>query len=237
MSFDSTSPESPPSYNDIDNELWEPTILVLAGVTVHAESGDSAPLYILNRAVASITQSTERVEFERVERTIKGSTDKPVVKPRSRHIYNLVYMKGPPGGLEFMPSESPHAYVQAVSRRVRIGSVGLKKTRFRSRVTALPIDTSGKNSKYAGLPSFHKDTKPLFQIQQKDGKNQWTDSDGNAVAVEDHGDGQHRFIITASLKRHTIDALVALWCCRIWQHSAENAKGLDEGMEGGEFLI
>ena len=205
MSFDYTSPENPPSYDDDDDELWEPTILVLADLTVHAESVDSAPLYRLNRAVASITQSTKQVEFERVERTVKGSTDEPVVRPRSRHIYNLKYMRNPPGSLEPMPSESPQAYIQAASRQVTISSVGLKK--------------------------------PRFQIQEKDGKDQWTDSDGNAVAVEDHGDGQHRFIITASLHRDTIDALVALWCCRIWQHSAEHAKSLDEGMDGGEFLI
>jgi hypothetical protein len=56
------------------------------------------------------------------------------------------------------------------------------------------------------------------------------------VAIEDYGDGQYRFIITASLHRVTIDAIVALWCCRIWQQPAEHAESLDKVMDGGEFF-
>jgi hypothetical protein len=234
MSPDSGSLEDPPTYSNITNEIWEPTILVLAETCIHAESVDSAPLYQLNRAVARITRATAQVEFERVERTVKMSDYEPVVKPRSRHIYNLHMVNGVPGGLEQIPSHSPRCYIESVSRRT-IGSIGIKKSHFRSHWMVLPIDVSGNNSKYASLPTFIKDTKPIFQIQQKNGKNEWTDGEGKAVAVEDDGDDQHRLIITTSLHRDSIDVLVALWCCRIWQYSDEHTERLKEGMEGGKF--
>jgi hypothetical protein len=234
MSPDSGSLEDPPTYSNITNEVWEPTILVLAELAIHAESIDSAPLYRLNRAVARITHSTKHVEFERVERAVKMSDDEPIIKPRSRHIYNLKIIKGVPGGLEQIPSHTPRCYIESVSRRT-IGSVGMKKSHFRSHWTALPIDVSGNSSRYAGLPSFIKDTKPMFQIQQKKGKNEWTDGDGSAVAVEDDGEEQHRLIITASLHRDYIDVLVALWCCRIWQYSDDHTERVKDGMEGGKF--
>jgi hypothetical protein len=234
MSPHSSSSEDPPSYSNITNEIWEPTILVLNELTIHAESVDSAPLYQLNRAVARITRSTQRVEFERVERTVKMSDDEPMVKPRSRHIYNLHVIGGVPGGLEYLPSHTPRCYIESVSRRTN-GSFGIKKSHFRSHWTAFPIDISGNNSKYASLPAFLKDAKPLFQIQQKDGKNKWTDGDGSAVAVEDDGEDQHRLIITASLHLDYIDVLVALWCCRIWQYSDEHTERLHEGMEASKF--
>ncbi|KAK3943803.1 hypothetical protein QBC46DRAFT_338148 [Diplogelasinospora grovesii] len=54
-----------------------------------------------------------------------------------------------------------------------------------------------------------------------------------AIAVEDEGEDQHRLIVTASLKRETMDALVALWCCRIWEYEVRhNTEKIHEGMEG-----
>jgi hypothetical protein len=93
MTLDSTSPKSPPPYDEVVNELWDPTFLVLSDLSIHAESVDAAPLYQLNRAVATITQATKQVEFERIERKIKTNAEEPVVKPRSRHIYNLKIIK------------------------------------------------------------------------------------------------------------------------------------------------
>lgn len=226
------TPENPPPYEDVDNEICAPIILVLGDLSVHAENAESAPLYKLDRAVGSIRQATKQVEFSRVERKVKMGDEEPTFKPQSRHIYNLKYTEKPPGGLEPMPSESPQAYLQAVSRQA-IGSIGLRKARFHSRLIALPIDVSGKNSTYASLPSFIKEAKPFFQIQQKNGKIKWTDGDGNAVAVEDESAGQFKLVVTASLRRDSMDALVALWCVRIWKDSAEHAEKLNGGMEGG----
>jgi hypothetical protein len=174
------------------------------------------------------------VEFERVERTIKTSGGEPAVKPRSRHIYNLKYAKDAPGGLESLPSDSPHYYIQAVSRRT-VGNVGLKKARLWTRWRALPLDISGKNSSY-GIPRFIDGVQPLFKITPRHGGGyEWVDGYGTAVAVEDVGEGQHRLIVTASLRRDSMDMLVALWCCRVWHYSVEHSERVHQGLEGGKF--
>ncbi|PVH95304.1 hypothetical protein DM02DRAFT_618000 [Periconia macrospinosa] len=236
MSLYSNILENPPAYKEPTNEVWEPAILILADTTIYAESTDSAPLYRLSRAVATLTASTKEVEFERVEHTVEAKFDEPVVKPRSRHIYTLKYMTKVPGGLGARVDgwESPNVFIQSVSRRT-MGHLGVKRSRFRPQkgLKVLPIDVSGKDSSFGSLPSFDKYAKPLFQIQPKDdGANVWTDGDGKALAVEDRGEGQDKLIITASLHRETVDALVALWCGRIWQCSDENADPLEEGLDG-----
>jgi hypothetical protein len=229
----------PPAYDEPPRDVWEPTILVLADTTIHAESTKSAPLYYLSRAVAVLTSSTKVVEFERVERTIKTNADEPGVKPRSRHVYNLKYMTKVPGGFGAQVDgwESPNVFIQSVSRRT-LGHLGVKRPRFRARkgLKVLPIDVSGKKICFASLPSFNKDAKPLFQIQPNDdGKSEWMDGVDKAIAVEDRTEGQYKLIITASLHRDMIDALVALWCGQIWQYSDESAKPVDEGLEGSKF--
>jgi hypothetical protein len=85
------------------------------------------------------------------------------------------------------------------------------------------------------MPQFVKDAKPLFEISFKNNIYEWTDGDGNTVAVEDEGDDQHRLIVSVSLLRETLDALVALWCCRVWQYNADHREKIDEGMEGGKL--
>lgn len=229
-----------PSYtestHDVD-KIWDPTILVLGGLSIHAESVHTPALYHISRAVAVITGSTKQVEFERVELVVRDGTEEPVVKPRSRHIYNLKYVAQIPGGIGSPEAVgSPATYIQSVSRRT-LGSIGIKRPtkHSRAKAKALPIDVSGKHSAYASLPSFIKNASPIFEMSEDKSKNEWTDKNGNAIAVEDWDDGQHKLIITASLPQSSVDAMVALWCCRIWQISAESAPVLDEGMERGKL--
>jgi hypothetical protein len=219
------SPETPPTYEDAVNEICQPTILVLAAQSIHAESANSAPLYQLSLAVESLTPVTSQVEFQRVERTVKTNACQPTVKPRARHIYNLRYVRNTLDGVHF---DSPHYYIQAVSRRT-VGSVGLKKSLLRPRWTALPVEVSSKDGGY-GLSHFVKDAQPLFNMSFKNGRHEWTDGDGNAVAVEDEGEEQHRIIVTASLRQDSMDALVALWCCRIGWYSAERTVRVHRGL-------
>ncbi|RWA04223.1 hypothetical protein EKO27_g10886, partial [Xylaria grammica] len=72
----------------------------------------------------------------------------------------------------------------------------------------------------------------LFELRKRDGRWEWAGKDGNAVAVEDEGDDTHRLIVTAALPRATVDALVALWCCRLWEYSAEHTEDVEQGMDG-----
>ncbi|KAI1335497.1 hypothetical protein F5Y15DRAFT_245510 [Xylariaceae sp. FL0016] len=223
----SVAPDEPPSYDEA-METIQPTILVLSGQSIHAESADAPPLYQFNRGIASLSLSTSEVIMERVERAVKiGADGQPNIKPRPRHIYNL---KHSTAYLDTLPSYAPPFYISSVSRRTA-GHMGLKKSRFRSRWKVCPIDISGKSNDH-GLPQFIKDASPIYEIGHKEDRYEWVDSNSKAVAVEDEGEGQHRLIVTTPLQRKDMDALVAMWCCRLWQFSAEHQGRVNEGMDG-----
>lgn len=230
------SVDTPPSYDETI-DVCQPTILILAGQSIHAESADSAPLYQLNRGVASLTHATQTVEFQRVQYTVKTSSGgEPSVKPRERHVYNLKHIHKVPGGYDSWPSESPNWYIESTSSTTReAGTLGLKKSRFPGRKPwrVLPVDLSGKNSKHDyGLPTFGRDAKSVFEIRRTKVGYEWMDGEGQALAVEDEGDDTHRLVVTASLPRKTLDALVAMWCCRLWQYSADNTESIYKGLQG-----
>lgn len=237
---DTQAPESPPTYteSELTNDIWEPTILVLNKTTIHRESTNSPALYRLSRAVSAITAVTKVVELERIEHTVKtklASNDlEPVVKPRSHHIYNLRYWRRPTGlGALMVGWTVPDIRIQSVSRSGTLGHLGLKRPRFQQKteLKVYPMDISGDVVSW--LPSSSKNTKPVFQIKQKDGKNTWKDGDNRVIATEDlDGEDQHKLIITVSLHQEIVDALVALWCARIWQHSNQN---IDEGLDSGKL--
>lgn len=224
--------QDPPPYDEPEeddaNKTVQPTIHVLSGQSIHAESTDAAPLYQLTRGIAKLTYATSKVELSRVDRVVRTDVNgEPEIRQRARHIYDVRHLKA-----RSLPSDTPVLFVEAQSRKA-LGSFGLTRRMFRSGWRALPVDTTGKSSKY-NFPAFVKDAKPLFEARMKHDKCEWTDSEGNAIAVEDEGEGQHRLLVTACLHRDTVDALVALWCCRLWQHSAENEEPLSSGMDSSK---
>lgn len=230
-------PNDPPSYDDPKdddvNKTLDPTILVLSGQSIHAESANAALLYQLTRGVVKLTYTTSEVELRRVDRVVEtDDNDEPAIKPRSRHIYDLKHIKGIHGTLSSLPQDSPPIFIEAITRK-SLGNFALKKSLLRSHWKALPVDTTGKSSKY-NFTAFVKDAKPLFEIRHKHGRYEWTDTEGHAIAVEDGGEEQQRLLVTASLQRETVDALVALWCCRLWQYSAENEVPLYSGVDSGK---
>ncbi|KAK8867838.1 short-chain dehydrogenase/reductase family Oxidoreductase [Apiospora arundinis] len=236
MSSINASDELPPAYDVEDDGPWPPTILVLAGQSIHAESADTAPLFQLNRGIANLGSATTEVELSRVQYAIKGGRgdqeeEAPEMKkPRPRHVYNLKFMNRAPGGMEGLPSTSPHYHVQSISKKQTLGHIGLRKSRMRSRYSALPLDMSGKGE--YGIPQFVKDAKSVFQTQKKGDHWEWLDGEDKAVAVQEESDGQHKLLVTAELRTDAMTTLVALWCCRIWEVSAENAPKVGGGMDG-----
>ncbi|KAI1144809.1 hypothetical protein F4825DRAFT_458177 [Nemania diffusa] len=235
MSPQPETADLPPSYAEAAtapgpaDDVIQPMILVLAGQTIHAETASSAPLYHLDRGIASLSRATAKVTLERVERVVRtGSDNSPSLRDHRRHVFTLerswtVYNS--------LPSNCPPFFARAASKRA-LGHFGLKKARLRSSAfTALPLDVAGKGNKL-GLPGFASEAQPLFEVRRKDGRWEWADKDGSAVAVEDEGDDTHRMIVTASLLRTTLDALVALWCCRLWEYSADHTEEAQQGMDG-----
>ena len=241
MTADIDAHDQPPAYddgasNDV-NALVPPTIHVLAGQSIRAESAHGAPLYQLDRGIATLSYATSEVEFMRVDRLVmQDANDEPTIKPRTRHIYDIKHIKGVYGTLSSLESKSPPIFIQATSKKNSVGHLGLKKSHMRSHWKVLPVDVSGKSSKY-GQPAFFKDAKPVFELRHKRGRYEWVDPEGNAIAVEDEGEDQYRFVVTATLRREVLDALVALWCCRLWQYSAEHQEPLFTGMDGGKEII
>ncbi|KUI55056.1 hypothetical protein VP1G_02383 [Cytospora mali] len=216
MSNDEEAPnyEDPPPYNDLDqDEILQPVVLLLAGQsivaeTAVAETADSIPLYKLNRGIASLTHASQKVDFERVQRTIKmGSDGNPTIRTRDRLIYNLRHQRTSTGGLEPLPSDSPYYFIESVSTTTRaIGNLGIKKLHFRQHWKVLPVDVSGKNSK-AGVPQFLKNAAPVFEIDYSQNRYEWLDAKGQAIAVESDRGDKHRLIVMASLPQQTMDAL------------------------------
>lgn len=100
---------------------------------------------------------------------------------------------------------------------------------------ALPLTRSSRDADKA---AFEEDGQPLFEVskQGEDGRFEWTDArTGSAVAfeeVEDDGGKEPKMVVTAELERIKLDALVALWCCRVWERSAEGQPKIHEGVNG-----
>ncbi|KAI1283282.1 hypothetical protein F5Y07DRAFT_149786 [Xylaria sp. FL0933] len=225
--------DRPPSYTETalpgsSDDVVQPTILVLAGQSIHPETASCAPLYHLDRGIASLSRVTSKVLLERVEHTVRTSVDnEPSIRNRRRHVFTLerswtIY--------NTLPSSCPQFFARAVSKRA-IGHIALKKARLHSAFAALPVDVAGRDNKL-GLPGFISDAQPLFELHRRDDRWKWADKDGNAVAIEDESDDMHRLLLTATLPRVMVDALVALWCCRLWEYSAEHTEDVQRGIDG-----
>ncbi|KAI0016765.1 hypothetical protein F4780DRAFT_661842 [Xylariomycetidae sp. FL0641] len=212
----------PPPYHDadggdeVDKELLPPTILLLAGQTIHAETATSTPLYELSRGVSTLSDTDQSVEFSRVEHAVKPDAyGQPQVACRSRHIYDL---KHPPAIL----STSAYPFHISSSSRGTLGDVGLKKLSLPQRgFQANRLGRSGQPDRL------------LFRVKPKRPAFEWIDFNGRAIAFEDPADSQFRLVTTVPLERETVDALVALWSTRLWLESAAGKKDALT-MDGGE---
>lgn len=237
-------------YPDSD-ELQEPSILIISGHSIYAESAQSPELYKLNRGVTNLTYATSNVELTRVERSVRRSSDEPTIKLRERHIYDLTNsMQG--YSVKMMPTmyHTPRLFVAPVSSRSSLGKrFGLRPvatlSQLRRRVgggdrvewqavsLTRPSDRDSKST--YGAARYEDDPVVLFDIgrESKEGRHEWVDGDGRVVAYEEaeavDRDGgvvrEPKMLVTARMRRVELEALVALWCCRVWMRSAERKEG------------
>ncbi|RYP61439.1 hypothetical protein DL771_010139 [Monosporascus sp. 5C6A] len=210
--------DEPPPYEsdevNISDEIVQPVTLVLAGQSIHAESSESAPLYEVNRGVSSLSYVDTTVEFSRIEHNVRtGPDETPLIKQRSRHLYNLVHVK------EAWKAAGLFR-LQSVSRRT-MGNFGLKSTsRLREGDFKVVRMISTKDD--SNEPSFEDGGRYLFEVKRNGSRCQWTNSYGSPIAIEDVNVSQHVLVITAPLSREQADVLVATWCLRLWYDSAQN---------------
>ncbi|KAM3455432.1 hypothetical protein MY3296_002412 [Beauveria thailandica] len=244
--------------NDDDNATVEPTIFILAGQAVYAETVDGPPAYELSRAVATLTKSTEKVEFERLDQILSpaGPADdlassSPTLRrprPRRRHLYDLRRTPKQPR-LGFARSrarsDAPEYYLHSQSLRRTLGHVGLAKARpggWAAGFRAMPVHVAGGATSRARF--FTGDGggggEPLFALRRdKGGRSRWVvvAADGEeTLAIEDAADRQRRLIVTRALRRKEADALVALWCASTWQEAAARADKELRGAKDSKFF-
>ncbi|OAA54178.1 hypothetical protein ISF_08405 [Cordyceps fumosorosea ARSEF 2679] len=241
--FDDAAPPpyQPPPYqaqsqpdDPQDDPLVEPTVFILAGQSVHAENVSSPPAYALSRAVATLTKSTEKVEFERLDTVLASSG---AVRHRSRHLYDLRRsVKQPRIGFSRAraASDAPEYYLHSQSPRRTLGHVGLAKARrggFAAGFRALPVVVPAATTSRARFGGDGDGELPAFELRRAGDRSRWVvggggeeekkEEDAAVVAIEDAADEQRRLILTRALPRKQVDVLVALWCCSIWQEAAE----------------
>lgn len=249
-------PQQPPSYISTTGDVQEPVILILTGQTIHAESPDAPQLYELNRGITSLRHTTNNVELTRVERTVTGVNNDdvdaaaleseaatgektPHIKLRRRHILDLVHPTD--GSLASKLLSTPAYYIKSKSKSTHAGNWALKKAHLRSHWQALPVKIQAATGHY-GEPAYEDGGKPLFEVAKGSGKQggsglEWKDGEtGETLAVEDCSkeENEFRLITMKAMDRKTLDAIVGLWCCRLWDESARSHAPVDDKGEGGE---
>lgn len=222
------------------DDLVQPVILVPDGQAIYAETDPTVHLYEVNRGLASLGEATLAVEFTRMEQRSGSSTNR-----RARHIYSL-RRKPPPMHLRrvtgirnhekgYDDKNTPDYFIQSVAAPSRrLGHMGFQANSTRGgqwSATVLLVDMKGWTE--SDSPPFVAGAVPVFTARQRQGACKWmlgagggTDADGaQDVAMEyDTEPAVHRLLVTAPLPRERLDALVALWCCRVWQRSVAEQR-------------
>ncbi|KAK3389559.1 hypothetical protein B0H63DRAFT_463959 [Podospora didyma] len=219
--------DEPPSYreqNDDPDEILQPTVFILQGQSIHAESADSPPLYELSREIHAQGAATGLIELERIDRRIRTSSDgTPAAVVRRKDIYTLNHLL-PLWAVEYLCKIEP-------ATRKGLGEVGFKKSPFPHtgyRAVQVLSQKEEKNSKSAAAARQAAKHDCFFVVKdKKNGVYEWCDPEGKVVATQDSADGgtrtgQYKLLVAVPLSRRMMDGLVALWCLWLWHlHTVE----------------
>ncbi|KAF7556146.1 hypothetical protein G7Z17_g1643 [Cylindrodendrum hubeiense] len=232
METDSKTYDLLPPYEPDDgpsSNALEPTVLVLAGQSIHAETATSAPLYQMSRSVISPTpkQDGTSVTFERIEHSVPEKVEGTAsAKPRTQLLFYLAH----PVNAEYR-KDTPAYFITAASPQM-VGNIVfetsksvIQKTEFKALLSA--------NRTASDKPLFDEKAEPLFNIKPKwkGGGHKWTGPDGTQVALEEGKGAEHKLAITAPMEREMRDALVAMWVLRLWHDTAETRQAKREVLE------
>lgn len=215
---------SPPSSYAI-----KPQTLVLDGQQVVAETEANTPLYRTSRLVTKIQQQPSSIHLERVGSLggeWKSAGDSTQQNGQNQLLFYLVhpvnssYRENVPN--YFATGTSPQGLGNLI---LNIQKRKLQKPEYRI--------TLSKGRSATSQPLFHAEEDiVLFTAKPKTmGKRLiWKDETGKPVATEDVKVGKSpRLQITKRLDIATRDALVAVWCLRVWSDVAESRESKQDG--------
>ncbi|KAI1502512.1 hypothetical protein F5X99DRAFT_378931 [Biscogniauxia marginata] len=226
MAHSPQSGEYPPPYiagtRDDADELLQPVILVLVANFIYAQTSERPPLFELSRGVTESSDGGSPISLKRLTHGVRTTTrGTPRVTQRSRSIFELKHL-GPVLSKGF-------PYCLDAASRSTVGNLALKAFSFPRRgfkiVRTEPVEEDGLPKGYKARRRSVREAEVVFEVSRKDRHYEWADPDGKRIAVEDESDGRHRLIVTASVTRRTMDALVGSWCLRIWCDTIESSHG------------
>ncbi|KAI5924941.1 hypothetical protein F4810DRAFT_103338 [Camillea tinctor] len=199
-----------------DNTLLQPEGLVLAGQLVVADTTDATPLYQMNWNVTSIPQKGSSVIFERIERPTQ----------QNQHIFYLAH----PLGAQY-ETGTPTYYITSTSPDM-LGNISLESSKPRFQKPDFKALLS-VNKSASDDPLFDESSEPLFHVKPKwmGGHYAWSDTEGRQIAQEDRCGDKPRITVAKPMEKRTRDALVALWCLRLWYDTAESRRARKDALE------
>ncbi|GBF61436.1 hypothetical protein TMEN_3925 [Trichophyton mentagrophytes] len=208
-----------PSYtqNPSKDDQLPPETLLLAGNAIHGTSRPascSTPLYKLSLDISFLRKNNTKVELSRFDNRIHNcnTMGSPKVSARERHIFNLTR---PP-----TVTTPPFEYHLEPASHGSLGHIGLKRYHH--------ILSSGYQAWKATVarPGADLEAKAIVFTAKAQGKGrlEWREAGDGAhlLAYDTIDDGIFRLDIIKSMPQNQRDALVGVWCLRIWREIANS---------------
>lgn len=238
VNMDPDSKDLPPSYEEAvqdapTDDILPPDILTIQDENIISNTAPFTPLYTLSRNPLTIPQQTAPSIAFSSGQPRPAPSSKPHAQTREP-LYYIAHAALPDPG-------APSYYLTATSPSTA-GNVELRPTTHGGLWQKCPMEAfvhTGRTAESRELWDHHGSPQLLFRLKPPN----WTpfnagprwryfDADGTQLACEEReGEGwQHKLVITAATTSRVKDALVAVWCLRLWLRTVESRRNKKEGM-------
>lgn len=237
-------PDLPPPYEEDDGDkpgdMVEPLLLSFTNKSIAslplAAGEEPIEMYTLSWDFMHNPKYTRDVSLHRIVRSLRMiSSGDPKVKLRERPAYYFRCMTRT--SMQVDTLRMPTAWACRDSRS-ELGNFGLRQKRRDKSVEVRSIEKATPRAVGAGLlevvPRWSaRDEKTLFSVSRGGA---WKDANGEQVALaEERTGGEHTLRTSRALRRDTLDALVAVWCCRLWMMAVVEMRKDPANQMSGEF--
>ena len=221
----------PPAYDDVvanpPKYKIGPAALILDDESVNDEASPETPLYRLSRTVTIVTHKSSSITLERLDHAAPDKADTPGPPLERRHgLFYLVH----PANARYRTDV--HPYYMTAQKPGMLGNVRLETTQSRLQRTEFKALLSpGRSAADDTLFDANDGESVLFSAKTKwmGGRCNWTDAKGMELAFEDGKSKKPRLVITAAMETDLRDALVGVWCLKVWRDAAETSTAKKDG--------